>query len=434
MADHSSPLHLRLVSAAALLLACNGDLIRPDTGASATVGPTGTGAEASTGEDPAPTSDSPDSTSGPANTSSTASTSSTSSSPGSTTEGDTSGTTGGDTSGTTGGGACEPGAPPMALEPCETGSCWSALTFSGICGATDVDEDFASGAYNVHAFALSVRAGVPVALTLTRTGGDFDPALVIRDEMGATVYDGELGACEAGLSIEAISTGMDSDTASVQVLPGSDMLLTVHLTGWHVVDDDFAAPMPTDATYAYRVDNDCGPETGAMDPPNFAEDDLVGGYHLLPDSEPPGLYEHKDDDCSRGTRRLIQVLYTVAARWHALRPEFSPIAFRDLNEAWCSSVDHATHDDGTHADLVVGCATDMGCENWIPAVDLAKLFIDTGEVCGILFMDTKVQAHANAYFDAHHDYEPWKQLLMRTVDGHDHHFHVRVKKPDGTCN
>jgi hypothetical protein len=97
-----------------------------------------------------------------------------------------------------------------------------------------------------------------------------------------------------------------------------------------------------------------------MDPPNFVEDDVVGGYHLLPDAAPPGLYEHKDDDCSRGTRRLIQVLYTVAARWHALRPEFAPIAFRDLNEAWCSSVDHATHDDGTHADLIAGCATDNG--------------------------------------------------------------------------
>lgn len=70
----------------------------------------------------------------------------------------------------------QPEAAPLQLAPCGPGSCWLTLTFSGICGATDVAEDFASGAFNVHRFELSVRACVPVTLTLTRTGGDFDPA------------------------------------------------------------------------------------------------------------------------------------------------------------------------------------------------------------------------------------------------------------------
>lgn len=415
------------LTAAALLTACAGGEVGSSTAASTTAALT----DGATGDDAGgTTADAPTTsvnTSGdPADTSGTSTTSTTSTTSGT--------TTGDDTTGTTGAPGCDPGAMPTQLEPCGPGSCWSTLTFSGICGPTDIDEDFSSGAYNVHRFGLSVRAGVPVTLTLTRTGGEFDPALIIQDEQGATVYDGELGVCQAGLVVEALSTGSDSDTASVRLQPAVDMKLAVFLTGWHVVDGGFAPPMPLDATYAFRVDNDCQPETGAKDPPNFDEDDVVDGYHLLPDSEPPGLYQHKDDDCSRGTRRLVQVLHTVAERWHELRPEFTPISIRDLNEAWCSTVDHATHDDGTHADLVVTCATDMTCSNWIPAVDLAKLFIDTGEVCGILFLDTKVQAAVNPYFEAHHRYEPWKQLFMRPVDGHDHHFHIRVKKPDGTCN
>ena len=421
----------RLVVATTLLLACNGGAMGASTAASAA----GATTEVATDSDAAEGStQEPTIASGPAGSTSGTSGTSGTSDPASST-GSSGATTGGETGGTTGGAACEPGERPMALWPCEAGSCWSTLTFSGICGATDVEEDFASGAYNVHRFELRARAGVAVTLTLRRTGGDFDPALVIHDELGATLYDGELGVCAAtGPSIAAISTGSDSDTASVKILPESDMKLAVFLSGWHVVDSDFAAPMPEDATYAFRVDNDCEAEVGAMDPPNFVEDDVEGGFHLLPDSAPAGLYEHKDDDCSRGTRRLVQVLYTVAARWNELRPEFSPIAIRDLTEAWCSSVDHATHDDGTHADLVADCATDNSCGDWIPAVDLARLFIDTGEVCGILFVDTTVQAPVNAYFAAHQQYEPWKQVFMRSVDGHVHHFHVRVKKPDGTCN
>lgn len=428
--DHPHPIPHLLVTAA-LLQACSGGApgsttaeTTAETTTEATTGSvTGSTADGSATQDPTEASSG---TSG-GGTSGTSGTSSTSGTSDATTGGDTTGTT-------TGAPACDPGATPTPLDPCGPASCWSTLTFSGICGPTDVDEDFSSGNYNVHRFELSTRAGVPVTLTLARTGGDFDPALIVHDELGATVYDGQLGVCEAGLTVEALSSGQDSDTASVRLVPASDMRLTLFLTGWHVVDGGFAPAMPLDATYTFRVDNDCQSETGAFDPPNFDEGDVVDGYHLLPDSDPPGLYEHKDDDCSRGTRRLVQVLATVAARWHALRPEFTPIAFRDLNEAWCSSVDHSTHDDGTHADLVVDCATDNGCSNWIPAFDLARLFIDTGEVCGILFLDTKVQSVVNPYFDAHHAYEPWKQLFMRTVDGHDQHFHIRVKKPDGTCN
>ncbi|MCA9660138.1 MAG: hypothetical protein KC486_17470 [Myxococcales bacterium] len=357
-----------------------------------------------------------------------------------TTTGDTTTTTGeeattGDaTTTTTGGVACEP-TEPLDLVPCGPGSCWSTLTFSAYCGDTVVDEDFSSGNYNVHEFALALRAGVPLTLTLARTGGDFDPALILRDAEGATVFDGEAGFCdEDSLVIVSEATGVDGDAAIVELTAATDMDLTAFASAWHVVDGDFAPAMPTDATYTFTVSHGCAPEVGASDPPNFDENDVEGGYYVLPDADPPGLYTHKHDDCSRGTRRAIQVLTTVAARFAALRPEFAPIDVLDLNEAWCSNVDHATHDDGTHADLIADCATNTSCGNWIPAVDLARLFVDTGEVCGILFNDAKVQAAVNPYFEATQGYGPWKQAFMRSVTGHEVHFHIRVKKPDGTCN
>lgn len=324
--------------------------------------------------------------------------------------------------------------PPMDVEPCGPASCWSTLTFSGYCGPTLIAENFSSGNYNVHQFAVAVRAGTGATFTLTRTGGSFEPALVIHDELGATVYDGELGLWSEEIVVEAIETGQAGDVASVHIQPEIDMQLTVFATGWSVIDGGFVTPLPTDTTYTFEVDQECPPQTGAMTPPNFDEGDVVGGYHLLPDSEPPGLYEHKDDDCSRGTQRLIEVLYTVASRFNELRPEYTPIDIYDLNEAWCSTVDHATHDDGTHADLSAGCATDTSCANWIPAMDLARLFVDTGEVCGIIFNDPTVQATVNPYFESTQGYAPWNGAFMRSVDGHETHFHVRVKKPDGSCN
>lgn len=324
--------------------------------------------------------------------------------------------------------------PPMPLEPCELGACWSTLTFSSYCGSTAITENFSSGAYNVHQFALRVRAGIPAELTVLRTNGDLDPAFVIHDDAGETVYDGELGIVREDLVVEAIDTGDGSDTAVVRIMPEADLALTVFLTGWSVVDGGFAPPIPTDVTYELEVFQECPPDTGTLPPPNFDPGAIVGGYHLLPESEPPGLYERKPDDCSRGNERLIDAIYTAAWRLHELRPELTPIAVRDLNEGTCSTVDHATHDDGTHVDLVVSCATDVSCADFIPAMDFARLFVDTGEACGILFNDERVQDAINPYFAANHGYAPWNGGFMRTVSGHTQHFHVRVKKPDGTCN
>jgi hypothetical protein len=326
---------------------------------------------------------------------------------------------------------------PMQLAPCKApGKCWSAPALSALCGTVTQTEDYSSGKYNVHRYSLSPKPGVKVTLTLETTAGGYKPALVLADQTGATVYDGATGLVNAALNVVPLNSGKGTLGAKVRLTASKATNLQVHATGWSVINSGFAAPLPKSAKYKLTVHSGCPPPKPGqlLSPPNFDAKNKVKGYYLLPQSKPPGLYTRKADACSRGTKLLIDVLYTVAVRWKQKWPSLSPIAFLDLNEGSCSSVNHATHDDGTHADLTAGCATQVACTNNQPAIDLAKLFVDTGQVCGIINNDTAVQKSVNAYFSGKFSYKPWHGTFMRSVSGHTHHFHVRVKKPDGTCN
>lgn len=344
-----------------------------------------------------------------------------------------------DEGGSSGDGAPEPDLPPptppdppMPVQPCAMGTCFSQLSFSSVCTTTTAGEDFSSGNYNVHHYPLRVAAGVPVEVTLTPTAGAAAPMIVIHDEAGATVFDGELGLVDEAFEVTPLATGQDGQPAAVDLVAQQGQRLTVFVSAWEVADADFVAPMPTDVEYALEVRTVCDPPS-ITPPPNFDEDDIVGGYHLLPHAEPDGLYTRREDGCSRGNQNLIDVLYTAALRWSEVRPELAPFEMWDLNEGPCSTVDHSTHDDGTHADLHIDCGTEVDCADWVPAFDLARIFIHTGEVCGIIFNDEPIQDLANPYFESQRDFDPWHGTFMRTVGSHVVHFHVRVKRPDGTC-
>ncbi len=325
---------------------------------------------------------------------------------------------------------------PLPHQPCVDGDCWDAPPVTAMCGGVTLAEDFSSGKYNVHERPVSVPAGVAVELTLAREAGLWDPALLVFDEGGTIVHDGETSLSSDDLLVELINTGRDSDEAAVVITSDSATELSVLNTAWGVVDSNFAAPMPSDALYHLGLQAACEPpEPGELlSPPNFDPNNIDGGFYLLPYSDPPGLYERKADGCSRGNKLLIDVIYTVATHFQALRPELAPIAVRDLNEGPCSTVDHATHEDGTHVDIVAGCATEVACQDNGPAIELAKLFVDTGMTCGIINNDPAVQAVVNDYFNQTQSYTPWHGQFMRSVSGHTHHFHVRVKMPNGQCN
>ncbi len=325
---------------------------------------------------------------------------------------------------------------PKQLNPCKVGKCWSASALSSLCGSSSLDEDYSSGKYNVHRYTLAPQPKVKVELTLAVTAGGYKPALVIQNPAGVTVADGERSSSSADLSVQVLATGKTSGPAKVRLTANKAMTLTIYATGWSVIQGGFSPMLSKSGKYRLTVASGCTPPKPGklLSPPNFDSKNVKKGYYLLPQSQPPGLYTRKADDCSRGTKLLIDVLYTVAYHWKQKQPSLSPIKYLDLNEGTCSSVNHATHDDGTHADLTAGCATQVSCTNNQPAIDLAKLFVDTGQVCGIINNDTAVQKVVNAYFKSKFSYKPWHGTFMRSVSGHTHHFHVRVKKPNGSCN
>jgi hypothetical protein len=326
---------------------------------------------------------------------------------------------------------------PDQLSPCQQGQCWqSKIPLPAACGSSVKTENFGSGKYNVHRYILNTTAKVTTDLSLATTAGSFEPALIIQDASGKTLFDGQYGTSNSSVEVKAMSAAKTAGPAKVRITTQSAVQLYVFVTGWAAIDSGFSKGLPTTIKYALTITLDCAPPaTGKLQsPPCFDPKNVKGGYYLLPQSCPSGLYTRKADDCSRGTKRLIDVLYTVSARAKKELPAYSPLHFNDLNEGSCSVVDHLTHDDGTHADVHSGCATNVSCADNGPAIALAKMFIDTGEACGILFNDTGVQAVVNAYFASKVSYKPWGSKFMRSVTGHNTHFHVRVKKPDGSCN
>ncbi|MCA9564504.1 MAG: hypothetical protein KC561_13500 [Myxococcales bacterium] len=322
--------------------------------------------------------------------------------------------------------------PPTQLEPCLDGDCWDNLGFGSACGTLSLEEDFGSGRYASHRVVLDLRAGVVSEVRLERLEGTFQPQLIVNSN--GTIYDGERTLL-ASTPVSVQETSVGSDEVSVRLQSSEDTALEFFVTSRDSLDSGFSEHVDSESAYRLSVTHDCEHAPGdIISPPNFDPDDIVGGYYVLPYSQPPGLYTRKADACARGNRLLVDVLYTVAAQWAQRYPDLAPIRYLDLNEGPCSSADHQTHDDGTHVDIVVDCATYASCDDIQPAIELAELFVDTGQVCGIIFNDDAVQDVINPYFESNYDYTPWWNTFMRTVSGHLTHFHVRVMPEDGDCN
>jgi hypothetical protein len=148
------------------------------------------------------------------------------------------------------------------------------------------------------------------------------------------------------------------------------------------------------------------------------------------------LYTLKAPGCSWGNLNAIQAIYTAAVNFG------SGFNVRDINKfpgPGCAT--HETHGDGADADITHSCATAVSggfCPD--EAIRLAQAFIDTGEVCRILFgtpgnagATAAVRAAVNDYFNAQCSYAPSGGTFMIPYDGHDDHFHVDFKNPDGSC-
>ena len=163
-------------------------------------------------------------------------------------------------------------AQPNPVQPCASAECWDTSLQPQPCYKAGVAEDYSTGKYNVHRYASVAHADTLTTIRLTRTGGQWQPALMVTRKDGSVLSDGETGATSPGLEVEVIDTGLTSDVASVVVQSDQTLTLDVYVTGWSVVDSGFIDDLPTDSTYELDIDSVCD------DPPAFScADPIING-------------------------------------------------------------------------------------------------------------------------------------------------------------
>ncbi len=160
------------------------------------------------------------------------------------------------------GGTGDAGPTTVQYDPCATGTCYTARSL-GSCGTTTVNDDYASGLYNVHHFLLMAPAGVEVLLTATRTAGSWSPLLIVHDEQGNTVYDGTDTHSTNALTVSPLPAPGSPDTVGVSLTAATRMHLGVYLSGSEAVSaGSFTGSLPTDAKYTLEANLDCTAPAG----------------------------------------------------------------------------------------------------------------------------------------------------------------------------
>ena len=155
------------------------------------------------------------------------------------------------------GDASEPPPDPEPYRPCEIGTCWDTSLRPGRCLYAQIDENFRTGDFNVHDYASTLYADGDTRVTLTRTGGSWQPAIIIAEEDGTVLSDGRIGLVRDGLDVGIETDGTSGDTALVEIWTESDLRVSIFVTGWEVVDSGFESFLPESSTYTLRVENIC---------------------------------------------------------------------------------------------------------------------------------------------------------------------------------
>lgn len=167
---------------------------------------------------------------------------------------------------------------PVPLVPCDQGACWDTGLIAPICGTATVDEDFSTGRYNVHAYAARAQGIGETRFALIRTGGTWQPRLILAQPDGTVLFDGEIGRVREGLEVVLIDDGGAGQQAIVDVTTDTDLDLVAFVTSWDVVDSGFTDALPVDSTYTIQTQVSCDEQPGRIAPAGAmpGEQALVG--------------------------------------------------------------------------------------------------------------------------------------------------------------
>lgn len=170
----------------------------------------------------------------------------------------------------------DPDPTPQPVAPCDGADCWDATLGGPPCAVATHDEDFASGNYNVHRYGSFLWDGTTTRVTVSRTAGTWEPALVLLDADGRVLFDGQVG-----LNGEGVTTTVHAPH-DVTVTSTDPTGLTIHVTSAATLASNFVERVPLDARYTISLNSDCGGEREAcVFNGNTAAEPACGWMHYV---------------------------------------------------------------------------------------------------------------------------------------------------------
>ena len=212
---------------------------------------------------------------------------------------------GGGASGSGGSDAGADAGPPPApgsFEPCGPGQCWDTSAGLSRCGDATVDEDYSTGNFNVHRFATTLYADSVTTVTLTRTGGSWQPAIGVVQSDGTVLYDGTVGLQQGGLTTTSVENGKTGAVARVAFDAQASRSVDVFVTGWSVIDSGFVDFLPMDATYELVIDSECTGEVPCVVNGNVVDQPACGWLNAIGRDVVPLLADDRDTNLTNAAR------------------------------------------------------------------------------------------------------------------------------------
>ena len=344
-----------------------------------------------------------------------------------------------------------------AFDACATATCWDPDLVVG-CADRRIPEDFASGRYNVHAYAATLPAGAPITIDLEQITGMLEPAIFIAD--GALLYGGDPETLDPRVRILMSESGRGGSYASVTLQTTEALSVLVLVTGWSVVDSGFTAFLDTDVSYELRVRQECeGSDSESVGSPNAGS--LLNGVRI---NDGPGyVVADTGRDAYYGTQETVDLIRAAFAHVVEQHPSAQVVQVRDISVLGGGEPSgpwpHSSHQSGRDVDMTYhldSCSPATGC----PLADvplalfdaeatwtLFKFWIDLG-VLTYIFVDSRLQEVLHGVASARGatpaQLDAWIQwpraagtssAIIRHVANHLNHHHVRFTCPadDARC-
>jgi hypothetical protein len=182
-----------------------------------------------------------------------------------------------------------------------------------------------------------------------------------------------------------------------------------------------------------------GSLTALIYPPGIVASTTMPGYFQLPSSTTGSTTGYETLSCDAkhwGAKELVGVIYTVAQRWKQKYPQ-GYIRIDDMNGTGhepghttgeSADIDGTTNGTDCVADFIaagIGGDCSGTTYNREATIELAKMFIDTGKLTRIIYLDQAVNAAMDEYAKSK---GATRNVSLERPD-HDSHFHIDLNIP-----